>query len=89
LRTGKGGSRIDPVSESPDGSPIDVQARMDSFFGIVDLCREVQIGALESRGMSRSQAEAEWRRLRREAFINRDRPPFSRRFPKAGIWRSR
>jgi hypothetical protein len=31
-----------------------VQARMDSFFGIVDLCREIQIGALESQGLTRS-----------------------------------
>lgn len=75
--------------KSGNTEPIDIQDRMESFFGIVDLCRGIQIGALESQGRTRAQAEEEWRRLRYEAFLRRDRPPFSRRFPKAGIWRSR
>ena len=68
---------------------IDVQARMDAFFGIVDMCREVGISALISRGMSREQAEGEWRCLRHDAFLKRERPPSSRRFPKAGLWKPR
>lgn len=68
---------------------IDIQARVDRFFGVVDMCREIGISALQTQGLSLEAAEAEWRRRRYQAFLNRDRPPFSRRFPNAGIWSSR
>lgn len=69
--------------------PIDVQDRMDAFFGVVDMCREIALSAMISQGMTREKAQAEWRRLRHEAFLKRERPRFSRRFPKAGLWTSR
>jgi len=69
--------------------PIDIQMQADRFFGIVDMCREIGVSALQSQGLAREAAEAEWLRQRYQAFLNRDRPPFSRRFPKAGIWSSR
>jgi hypothetical protein len=71
------------------GSPINIQDRMDAFFGVVDMCREIALSAMVSQGRTRDQAEAEWRRLRHEAFLQRERPPFSRRFPNAGLWKSR
>lgn len=61
---------------------------MDAFFGIVDLCRKIQISALHAQGLSDVAAEKEWSRLRLQAFLRRDDPPFHRRFPKAGIWSS-
>ena len=69
-------------------APLDVQTRMDAFFGIVDLCRKIQISALQSQGLTEAAADQEWRRLRYQAFLRRDDPPFHRRFPDAGIWRS-
>lgn len=78
-----------PQSAGGPDTSLDVQGRMDAFFGIVDLCREIGISALVSQGIPPAQAETEWRRLRYEAFLKRERPPFSRRFPTAGIWKSR
>jgi len=69
--------------------PLDIQQRTDAFFGVVDLCREVALSAMRSQGLTAEQADAEWRRLRHVGFLNRERPPFSRRFPNAGLWTSR
>jgi hypothetical protein len=76
---------IQPVT----ANPLDIQDRTDAFFGVVELCQEVSISALISKGWTREQAVAEWHRLRYEAFLKRERPPFSRRFPKAGLWKDR
>jgi hypothetical protein len=68
---------------------IDIQARADALFGITYLCHEIALSTLVSEGLSREEAEAEWRRRRYEAFLKRERRPFSSRFPGAGVWSSR
>jgi hypothetical protein len=62
---------------------------MNAFFGVVDMCREIALSALVSQGMTHEEAEAECRRLQHNAFLKRERPSFSRRFPNAGLWKSR
>jgi hypothetical protein len=67
--------------------PVDIRAEMEAFFGILELCHLAGIGGLMADGLSREEARREWARRQKEDFLLRERPPFSRRFPEAGLWR--
>lgn len=68
------------------GSPLDITAEMDAYFGLVEIGRELAIQGLMHDGLSRDQAQSEWARLERVQFARREDPPFSARFPAAGLW---
>ncbi|HXX93638.1 MAG TPA: hypothetical protein VEN81_08385 [Planctomycetota bacterium] len=70
-----------------DVDPIDIRAQMESFFGVLELCHQAGIGGLMADGLSREEAEREWASRQKEDFRRRERPPFSRHFPEAGLWR--
>ena len=67
--------------------PIDITPQMNEYFGLVEIGRELAIQGLMHDGLTREQAERERARTLREEFERRERPPFSLRFPQAGIWR--
>lgn len=77
-------------SKSPfrpkQGKVIDISSRMEEYFGLVRIGRELAVQGLMHDGLSRARAEKEWERLERAQFARRENPPFSRRFPKAKIW---
>jgi len=66
--------------------PIDITREMEAYFGLVEIGRELGIQGLMHDGLSRSEAERKWARRQREAFLRREDPPFSGRFPEAGLW---
>lgn len=72
---------------TPPAGVRDLNEEMSSFFGVLELCYQAGIGGLMADGLSRDQAEREWARLQMKDFLEKERLPFSRHFPKAGIWR--
>jgi hypothetical protein len=66
--------------------PIDITGAMEAYFGLVEIGREFAVQGLMLDGLSRTDAEREWGRLQRDQFARREDPPFSARFPEAGIW---
>ena len=55
------------MKPSPDA--VNIQERMDAFFGILELCHQAGIGGLMADGLSREEAEREWARRRREDYV--------------------
>jgi hypothetical protein len=78
--------RTGSASRREQRRAIDISSPMEEYFGLVRIGRELAIQGLMHEGLSRARAEKEWARLERRQFARREKPPFSRRFPKARIW---
>ena len=53
----------------PGPDAVNIQERMDAFFGILELCHQAGIGGLMADGLSREEAKREWARLQREDYV--------------------
>jgi hypothetical protein len=75
-----------PPDASRRAPPADITAAMDAYFGLVEIGRELRLQGLMHDGLSRAEAERKLEQERRVDFARREEPPFSRRFPQAGLW---
>lgn len=74
------------MARKPPTKSIDITAKMEACFDLVEIGRELAIQGFMLRGMNRRQAKEARYRQERDQFLRNWEPRFSAAFPDLKVW---